>query len=186
METRAPCTTQCIDRVNNFTFHVQQVPLTIYNINHYHKYERQYKDQPIYTYSYVYLNNFYLFFQDRHWRPGEYLSQFNELSQLMKTDLTLEKAFSLYCDGAIDLLNQDNFLFLHLMKLPWHYENFEECREDFEKVFNQFFGKEEKNSSNLSEVEERWKKNYLSIPELESFSSNSSSFLPNILVHPSA
>lgn len=186
METRSPCTNQCIDRVNNFTFQVQQVPLTIYNINHYHKHERQYKDQPIYTYSCVYLNNFYLFSLDRHWRPGEHLPQFDELSRLMKTDFTLEKAFSLYCQGAADLLSQDNFLFLHLMKLPWHYENFKECREDFEKAFNQFFRTEQKNSSNLLELEEMWKKTYLSIPESESFSSNSSSFLPNILCHPSA
>jgi len=193
MEIKTACSHQCQNRYATFQTNVDGVPLTIYNITHYHQILTPRRKGENYTFSQIYLNGIlHLWSLDRHWRPGEYLTEFGELQALKNQCNYLEECwrlFSLYCQDVTSLLQEEQSVFIHLMSNVWHHTTFQECFEDFIKAFNIFYQTQlsTKNySSKLEQLEESWKKNHSSVPEVESLlSDSSSSLLPKILSHPS-
>jgi hypothetical protein len=191
MEEIEDCSHKCQTRQNHYIHEVNGISLTIYNLTHYHQVLDFYnRKNTIITCAYVYLNDHMLFSIPKHWRPGEHLQEFNDITSLQTIDGYSEclRMLNLYCRDVPSLLNDEGYICIHLMDHPWSHNSFNDFIIDFICAFNMFHQTRISKydyASELDQLEALWKINHFSESGLDSWLSESSS-LPNILLQPSA
>lgn len=147
---------------NDYDYGVD-LPLLVKNITEYSKVSKPRRQNIIDKSCEVYLNKHRILTLERHWLPGQELSELHWLFDSRKIkDNPVEdclKLFELYCTDSLQFLLGDYYV-LHLMQSPWNHRTIIDSLHDFMESFNLFYQAQVELRfllPRIKHLEEKWK-----------------------------